>query len=291
MRRVTTVEIPGHISGFWYVYKREDPLHTGTVGAGLVIEPGLIVSSNQGNNEKLVFNGKELRVDTLESAYKYAGIDGIPIKVSSPFELGRGYGVSAALALGGLFISFMERGILKSWLEIGRYAHLAEVENVTGYGDVITEIYGGGLEVRIEPGAPGIGIVDRVPVPSNIHVLTVELDKYTTLDMFKKYGNKIRESGIKVYKEFTKAPSIESFLHLSHRFSLETGMLAKELDTKLRELLGTYISQGRVLGYFVKKGLLVVVSEDNASTEVYKTISSLGVPKIFRLNFSGCRVI
>jgi|Deesub1362A_J573_1020465.scaffolds.fasta_scaffold00003_193 pantoate kinase len=291
MKQDAEVEVPGHISGFWYVYKREDPLHTGTVGAGLVIEPGLIVSSNPGYNEKLMFNGRVISVNTLESAYINAGIEGVPIKVSSPFELGRGYGASAAIALGGLYISFREKGILKSWLEIGRYAHQAEVENVTGYGDVIAEIYGGGLELRIEPGAPGIGVVDRVPVSSDINVLTVGLDRYTTLDMFKRYGDKIRESGIKVYKEFIKAPSIESFLHLSHRFSMETGMLTKEMDTRLKELLGGYIRQGRVLGYFVKKGLLVVVSEGNASAEVYRAISTLGTPKVFRLNFSGCRVI
>ena len=291
MKRDIGVEIPGHISGFWYVYKREDPLHTGTVGAGLLIEPGLIVTRNTVDMEKLVFNGRKLKVDTLESAYKYAGIDGVSIKVSSPFELGRGYGVSAALALGGLYISFTEKGVLKSWFEIGKYAHLAEVEHVTGYGDVIAEIYGGGLELRLEPGAPGIGVVDKIPVSPNIHVLTVELGRYTTLDMFKKYGDKIRESGLRIYKEFVKAPSIESFLYLSHKFSLDTGMLTKEMDTKLKELLKGYISRGMVLGYFIKKGLLVIVSEDSASAEVYKTISSLGSPKVFRLNFSGCRLI
>ncbi len=285
------VEIPGHISGFWYVYRKEDPLHTGTVGAGLLIEPGLVVASNPGNKETLVFNGKRVSVDTLETAYRYACIEGTSIKVSSPFELGRGYGASAALALGGLFISFAEKGIIKSWFEIGKYAHLAEVENVTGYGDVVAEICGGGLELRVKPGAPGIGVVDKVPIPPNIHILTVELDRYTTLDMFRRYGDRIKEIGLKVYSEFIKTPSIESFLHLSHTFSLETGMMSKDMDSRLERLLSAYMRQGRVLGYFIKKGLLVVVAEDNASMEVYKTLSSLGVTKVFRFNFSGCRLI
>ncbi|GGI74883.1 hypothetical protein GCM10007112_09580 [Vulcanisaeta souniana JCM 11219] len=45
-------------------------------------------------------------------------------------------------------------------------AHLVVVSLGTGLGDVIAEYYGGGIELRLRVGAPGIGILDNRTIPS-----------------------------------------------------------------------------------------------------------------------------
>ena len=285
------LEIPGHISGFWYVVKASDPLHTGSLGAGLILEPGLLVEALDDDNCIIEFNDKAITINTYIRANELANIPCSDINVISPYELEVGYGISAGITLGGLFFSLMKKGFRKSWFEIGRYAHIAEVENVTGYGDVIAEISGGGVELRRMPGAPGIGSVDKIPVSKHIKVITIEMDRYSTKKMFDKYGGKIQDIGEKAYNSFIEDPSIEKFGEISHWFSLETGMMTYNMDKKIKNVLFEELRNGNVLDFFIKKGLLVVITEESGYLSTYEDLKKLGDPKVFSLNFSGCRLV
>ena len=282
--------IPAHISGFWYTHKDKDLLETGSYGAGLVLSPGLLIEYL--SDDCIVdYNGVRMNIKVYRDAHRMAGTRCIGIKVSSPYGIGEGYGASAGIALGGLYFSFSRRNRRRSWIEIGKYAHMAEVENVTGYGDVITEIYGGGLEVRVKPGAPGVGIVDRIPLSRRIRVFTVSIEKYTTGEMFRKFGDYIERMGREAYNKFLDDPSIERFGEISHEFSIKTGMLNQAFDEKLRRLFKDEIRSGSLINYFVKKGLLVVIGEEDAIQEIYDKMKRYGRPIIHILNFSGCRFI
>lgn len=285
------LEIPGHISGFWYIVKASDPLHTGSLGAGLVLKPGLLVEMLDDDNCIIELDNKAITINTYIRASELANIPCSNIHVISPYELGVGYGISAGITLGGLFFSFMKRGLRKSWFEIGRYAHIAEVENVTGYGDVIAEISGGGVELRRIPGAPSVGSVDKIPVSEHIKVITIEMNRYSTKEMFDKYGNKIQDIGEKAYNSFIEDPSIEKFGEISHWFSLETGMMTDSIDKKIKGILIEELRNGTVLDFFIKKGLLVIITEESGYLTVYEDLKKLGDPKVFSLNFSGCRLI
>ena len=285
------LEIPGHISGFWYIVKASDPLHTGSLGAGLILEPGLLVEVLDDDNCIIEFNDMSITINTYIRANELANIPCSNININSPYELGVGYGISAGITLGGLFFSLVKKGVRKSWFEIGRYAHIAEVENVTGYGDVIAEISGGGVELRRMPGAPGIGSVDKIPVSKHIKVITIEMDRYSTKKMFDKYGGKIQDIGEKAYNSFIEDPSIEKFGEISHWFSLETGMMTYNMDKKIKNVLFEELRNGNVLDFFIKKGLLVVITEESGYLSTYEDLKKLGDPKVFSLNFSGCRLV
>jgi len=285
------VFVPGHISGFWFIVEEEDILKTGSLGAGLIIEPGLIIEDAGSEDCKIVYNGKEIYMDTYKGGHDIANIPCTSIRVSSPFELGVGYGASAGVTIGGLYFSFTKRGFKVSWDDIGKYAHSAEVKFRTGYGDVITEIYGGGLEIRREPGAPGIGSIDKISVSRKIRVLTIRLKKYSTQEMFRIYGDKIKKYGPIAYNEFIKNPSIDRFGEISHWFSIKTGMMTKEYEEKVYNILKNEIKRGFVIDFFVKKSLLVVISEESGYMDVYYSLKKLGEPLIFTLNFTGCKIL
>ena len=285
------VFVPGHISGFWFIVENEDMLKTGSLGAGLILEPGLIIEDLESIDCKIVYNNKGIYMDTYRGGHEFANIPCTSIRVSSPFELGVGYGASAGVTIGGLYFSFIKKGFKVNWDDIGRYAHLAEVKYRTGYGDVITEIYGRGLEIRRKPGAPGIGFLNNISISRKIRVLTITLKKYSTQEMFRIYGDKIKKYGPIAYNEFIKDPSIEKFGEVSHWFSIKTGMMTKEYEENVYNVLKYGIKNGFVIDFFVKKSLLVVISDESGYIDVYNSLKKLGEPSIFTLNFSGCKIL
>lgn len=282
--------IPAHISGFWYVLESRDPLSTGSYGAGLIIEPGLYIEEID-ENCKVYYNNVSKDIKVYRDGHKEARLPCIGIKVSSPYNIGEGYGASAGITIGGLFFAQLREKKHMTWSEIGKYAHIAEVKNVTGYGDVIAEIFGGGLELRVKPGAPGVGVMDRIPVSRKIRVITLSLEKYSTTEMFKKYGNAITCAGKLAYEKFIEEPTLERFGEVSHKFSLDTGMMTKEMNNRVENIIGNEIRRGIVIDFFIKKGLLVVISEETGHEDVVEKLKPLGKPIIHTLNFSGCRLI
>jgi len=291
MMRMTKIFVPGHISGFWYVIESDDILRTGSLGAGLIIEPGLIIEYLDVDECKVVYNNAEIDLKTYRDGHEMADVPCKTIKVSSPYELGVGYGASAGVTIGGLYFSLSSAGIKATWNKVGEYAHSAEVLNKTGYGDVLTEIYGGGLELRISPGAPGIGAIDKVPVSRDIRVITIRRRKYSTIEMFRRYGEKIKVYGPEAYNKFLEDPSIEKFGEVSHWFSRMTGMMSRSYESKIKSVLKNEIRRGSVIDFFVKKSLLVIISDESGYLDVCNSLSNLGTPLVFTLNFSGCRIL
>ncbi|WP_243669403.1 hypothetical protein [Vulcanisaeta sp. JCM 16161] len=111
------------------------------------------------------------------------------VNYSAPVQLGIGYGLSAALTLGtALGAAVIKRTQL---IKAAQIAHMIEVKLGTGLGDVIAEYYGGGLELRLKAGAPGIGVIDRIPYPQDLMVVTVDLGRYSTNDMLRELRDKL----------------------------------------------------------------------------------------------------
>ncbi len=279
------VSIPAHISGFWYVVKSDNLLAMGTLGAGITLKPHVIITNSRYNLKEsfIEYSDRIIEFKPYNLAVKLANLPYKSIKVVFKGSLGAGYGLSAAITLGGLIISYysMYRDIDLNF--IGRYAHLSEVYNLTGYGDVIAELYGCMIVMRIKPGAPGYGAIDIIPVKDKVNVITIELSRYTTSEMFRLFGNKIARYGYEAYDKFSRNPSLESFLENAYIFSYRTGMLNRNLDTAVKDKLKTYIKRGGVLGYFVKKGLLVLCVDYNIANEVFNEIRIFGRPEIFNL--------
>lgn len=282
------VLIPAHISGFWYLVKSEDPLATGTLGAGLTLEPGLEVEGTEGCCVE--YNGSPIALPTYFRACNLANVKPSGIKVKAPYYLGEGYGASAGITLGGLYFSFIDAKIRRTWIELGKYAHVAEVMEVTGYGDVITEIFGGGLEIRLVPGGPGIGVVDRIPVEHDVAIITSSIYKMSTSEMFLRYGERINTYGKAAYDKFIRNPSLERFVECSYEFSVNTGMLSEDLVAELMPLIKAPMRRGYIYGYFVKKGLMVIVCDKGYLSEVEGSLGSARELKVFDINYSGITI-
>ena len=292
------ISIPIHITGFWTICRHEDELRTGSMGAGLVLKPRVNITAEYGEEEeiKVLFNGKSFHACFLDYVLTSYNLQNVRIYIGSPMDLGLGYGLSGAISLGTslsleTLSSIVNRKPLNPYAA-GQVAHVAEVKCSTGLGDVIAEFYGGGLEVRVKPGAPDVGEVVFIPVTRDIHVLTFSLPGrfMTTPEMLTKYRDKIIMYGSEVLKKLLDNPCIEEFVCLSNYFSAKVGMLSLDARSFIDEAIKPY--RNNVVGYYVKKNLCVIVCDESISRELMEHLKhrySLDV-SLHEIEYNGWRL-
>ncbi len=274
---VRELKIPLHITGFWVPYYTSDPITTGSLGVGLTLEPS--VKSKNFNEKTLKLNSVEVGQDLKQVMESLTGVKDLGASVESPVGLGQGFGLSAALSITLATSALIKKKIPITLKNVGVLAHITEVTLRTGLGDVIAELIGGGLVVRLKPGPPGVGEVDVLPINEDLAVCAGLVGRsLTTPDMLKIYASKIRKYGLESYMKFLKNPSLDTFIEQAHEFSVKTGMLESALKERVDNLLRTLLSKGVVLGYFVKKNTIAVLTQVNYVNEVYEVLKKVSKP-------------
>lgn len=269
--------MPLHISGFWVPHITDDPLTTGSLGAGITLRPWVEAHVAGNGKDEVLVGSNMLHHGLIECVKNLTGVNLINAKITTPAYLGEGLGFSAALSISLASSALLGSGRDLTLARAGVIAHEAEVTMMTGLGDVVAELRGGGLVVRVKPGAPGVGEVDVCPIRDSINLVACLIRRdLTTPLMLKTYGSKIREVGGNVFRRFLKEPSFDRFLELTREFS-KSIFLPSELDSTLMDRLGKYLRSGEVLTYFVKKGTLAVITSRRPSEELLESIKGLGI--------------
>lgn len=282
------------MTSVWIPIWRSSPLETGSLGAGLLIEPGVTAIArkceSQGVSLRIVIEGKDLdKVPTtitkllkiLEARTPDA--TGV-IEVYSPLPLSVGYAVSAGLALGvSISYSLLSPARRISLEEAARIAHIAEVEAGTGLGDVIAEYSGRMLEVRLSPGAPGIGRLESYPVDADT-VITLVTSQMTTSYMHEKYLDRIYREAGKAYSSIAENPQLDTLLEKGREFSKSIGFC----NAKVASLLDELVQKGLARGWYAKKGVILVVPEDDKVSDMVSRIQEARIAtKIFIHRVAG----
>lgn len=247
--------VPAHVTGFFVPLWSPDPLRAGSIGAGIVLEPGVTCEARRGSGRLLV-NGEPFRGDNfrrlLDVTRDYV--------VRTGLKLGAGYGLSASIALACALTDAAEKS--SDPQEAFKRAHVTEVENVTGLGDVLALHAGAGLVLRTRPGAPGIGESEVVENRDDVVVLTSMLGEMSTKEMLTRFADRIREHGWAAYRKFVSDPTLERFLECSREFSRGVGFLTDRVEAAMGPV------EDLVLGYSVKKMVLFAVAEVRYAEEV-----------------------
>lgn len=269
------IDVPLHITSMWYPIYTDNPRTTGSIGAGIVIRPGLNMVIE--NGETTVTEPPHIK----EVLSRY-GIEAT-IRYNTNIPLGVGYGMSGAVALGTALGAAALLG--RSLLEAAQVAHEVEVDFGTGLGDVIAEFYGGGVELRVKQGAPGIGIIDRIPYPSDLVVLTHEVGFEDTRSMLARLRGRLETIGKELVNELIKEPTYENFLRLSLEFSRAMGFLNNETEDRIKPCI-KYLD-----GYYAKKGILVLLTYKDMVNEATQCLNGQGIAaKRFMVSNAGVQV-
>lgn len=243
-----SVFAPSHITGFFEIVYNENPLIRGSRGAGVAIDSGVnttveILDGNPDDNLEVSvkINGKEdaknasITFKTLEILDRefniFKSLGGWTLNIGHELEvpIGAGFGSSAGCAIGTSLAIARILELNTTFNRAASIAHLAEIEMQSGLGDVVGEI-NGGITLRLKEGAPGFAVTEKL-ISEDLYVICKSLSAIETSEIIgdPAHQKRINLNGRNKLRELLKNPDPETFLKLSKRFSVETGLLSGEV--------------------------------------------------------------
>ena len=219
---------PGNISCVFKIISHKDPSKMHSLGMGFTVKEGVVVTVSQDEQNAVLFNGSEIRFPTVSSVLQKLTPQPMHIEIISPLPLGCGFGLSGASALATAYVVNTLLGLGKSQEELAMTAHVAEVENLTGLGDVCAQYHGGCL-VKLKPGHPLAA--ERLPVRDQA-VYYKYFGPIQTKDVLKNTEQRNRinnaaDKALKSIEELIKSGAVDfnTCIRLSKSFAIESGLL------------------------------------------------------------------
>lgn len=233
---------PGNISCVFKVIPHPDATRMHSLGMGFTVTEGVEVTVSDYHEMEVLFNGEDINFPTVRAVVdrltQNTGVAGIKVDLISPLPLGCGFGLSGAAALATAYALNERLHLHKDIESLAMIAHVAEVENRTGLGDVCSQYHGGCL-VKLREGAPLVA--DKLPIAEQpiyyryfgpIQTSEVLGNREQTLRI-----NRAADIALSALRTLTHAePDAELFnacFAVSKQFSVESGLLsdARVIDT------------------------------------------------------------
>ncbi|MCW3994332.1 MAG: pantoate kinase [Candidatus Bathyarchaeota archaeon] len=234
---------PCHITGFFQILDQPaNPLYAGSRGAGVSLSQGVettvrvrkaVKGSLQVRINGFGSNSVEVSkhvVDAFLSRFKQMENFEIIVEHHVEVPIRAGFGTSGAGALSLALALNDVFGLDMSKIETAQIAHVTEVECKTGLGTVIAEAFGG-VEVRVKPGAPGIGEIKHVPVTKD-YVMTCQTFNSLSTRKFltdEKTRKRINEFGGKLVDKLIEEPNVTNFMNFSRQFAEHVGLITEKI--------------------------------------------------------------
>ena len=153
--------------------------------------------------------------------------------VQVPIGSGFGSSGSGALSLAFALNQALELGL--SRVEVAQIAHVAEVQCKTGLGTVIGETYGG-VEIRVKPGAPGIGQIKHIPL-TQYAVVSLHFGPISTAHILgdPKIRQRINDFGGRLVDKLIDRPTACNFMAYSREFAECVGLMTGRMWAVLKD--------------------------------------------------------
>ena len=230
---------PGNISCVFKVIPHADPARMHSLGMGFTVKEGVEVNVSEHHETEVFFNEQCINFPTVRAVVdRLVQNSGVKVEITSSLPLGCGFGLSGAASLATAYALNEYLFLHKDVHELAMIAHIAEVDNRTGLGDVCSQYHGGCL-VKLTEGAPLVA--DRLPVPDQpiyyryfgpIQTSEVLGNREQTARI-----NRAADAALDVLQTFSRAKPAPDLLNacfkVSKRFSVESGLLtdARVVDT------------------------------------------------------------
>lgn len=275
------IKVPLHVSGLWIPHYEKDPLRTGSTGAGLNLGLTCVATPEPADCSVVLEEGSSLWNSSPSWVIQTCGEAGISVRtrVECPVPIRAGFAVSSAIAISHSLASFLLAG--KGSMRALQHAHRVEVETGGGLGDVLAQ-YVGGFEIRVKPGAPGVGEAYRVLTPENPALIVGVLrGEEETGGMLKRITQETYEHGADLLTRVIESESLLDFFASAKDFT------KRVFDYSRVQVLER--ARG-VVGYYLKKSALIVWVEREYMNDVLDIVNGLTV-KSFSTTLSQTGVV
>ncbi len=211
-------------------------------------------------------------------------------KVDVP--IGAGFGSSAAGALTTALALSRALDLSLTYNQLGRLAHVAEVKCKTGLGTV-GPLMLGGCVLTLEPGAPGIALLDRIPISADHFVVAGVFDPIPTKEVLSspEKRRQVNKYGRKTLACILSEPSLENFLACCLSFAEEAGFMTPRLRgvVKLAEKAGAIGAAQNMVG----EAIHALTTLENVQNVVHAFKRVLPREKIIvaRVDIQGARLV
>jgi len=251
---------PAHVTGFFKAHfeNKGVPEKFGSMGAGFSIKEGVttkvIISSKNKEDSNCKISTEGFQSDktdvsefVLNEFLKMGKFDDVYFDIQHKISIPVGYGLGSSGAV-ALSLAYALDKVLQTKLdrtEIGKIAHNAEVSCKTGLGDVLAS-YHGGFEIRVKPGAPGIGQVEKIDA-SNISVIMICFSPISTNRFIQDQLSKINGLGGKMVNRLLESKNYENFQDMSLEFAKYIDVMTPRMEKLIDELSENRIKCGVAL--------------------------------------------
>jgi pantoate kinase len=207
--------------------------------------------------------------------------------------IGMGFGTSAGGALTAGLALREALALPLTGNQIGKIAHIAEIQCQTGLGTVSSLAVGGGLILVTEPGAPGICQIDRIPISPDYVVVAGFYDSKIPKTVLSLPERKVQINryGKKTLEAILAEPSLENFLASCWDFAQKAGFATENVRqlVHLAQKAGAVGATQNMIGEAVH----AVVLEENALSvaEAFKQVLPNEKILTAKIDFQGARLV
>jgi len=299
---------PAGISSFFEICDRTadgkpltNPLKVGARGGGFGIKKGVLtevrVAKADRNSVKVMINGSpapeaETTKTTVNALLtkvdeKYA----VAVRHEIEVPIGAGFGSSAGGALTTALALSKALDLKLTFNQIGRIAHSAEVQCKTGLGTV-GPLMLSGCVLTVEPGAPGIAVIDRIPISPDYVVVAGVFGPILTKQVLSSHEKRraINKWGRITLEKILDEPSLENFLTRCLEFAQKTGFMTERLQglVRLAEKAGALGAAQNMVGEVIH----AVTTLENAKrvVEAFKQVLPEDKIIVSEIDFQGARL-
>jgi pantoate kinase len=300
---------PAGISSFFEICDRTsdgmpiaDLERVGSRGGGFGIQKGVLtevaVSEAEMTTIRVFINGKfapeaETTKTVLQMLLKKTErACNVVVNHEVDVPIGAGFGTSAggALTAGLAFSKALDLPL--TYNQIGRIAHVAEVQCKTGLGTVGPLMLGGCI-VTVEPGAPGVSVIDRIPLSDDYRIVAGVFGSTPTKQVLTSAEKRreVNRWGRKTLEAILAEASVENFMACCLDFAEKAGFMTARVRqlVRLAEKAGAVGAAQNMVGEAVH----ALALEENVGdiAEAFKQVLPNEKVLTAKIDFQGARLV
>lgn len=230
----------------------------------------------------------------MKKRYSIEGKIAISHRIHVP--IGVGFGTSAASAAGVVMaLSTITRNFI-TLKEAIRIVHSVELKCRTGLNSEVG-LMTGGLVLVLREGAPPNCIVDSLPIPQYLKILSLVSGMMKTPDVLSDLSSieELERVGDKFMRFITMRPSVENFLRYAREFAYEAGFVCEDVEEMfevLRRLPVVGYAQnmlGKAVHALVHQNSLEFILKELMDYFPNNTIVASDVTSTYKVSYEGCK--